>query len=98
MAVTLDQTHYRIRTDTTAEQGGTPVWAASLDTPAAIKIGTKFRVRITVSSTGATSNTSNPWQIYASRNGGAYAAVTASGTYIQSVDATGGASADNSTI
>src|SRR5262245_60635896 len=98
MAVTLDQTHYRIRTDATAAQGGTPVWAAALDTPSEIKIGTNFRLRFTVSSTGTTANTTNPWQIYASRNGGAYAAVTTSGTFIKSVDATGGASADNSAI
>ncbi len=98
MAVTLVQSHYRIRTDSTAAQGGTPVWAAALDTPAPIAIGTSFRIRVSVSSTGTTANTSNPFQIYCSRNGGAYAAITTSGTYIKSIDATAGASADNSAI
>ena len=102
MAVALNQFGWRIRTDATAAQGGTPVWAAAQNTVPDVSampaIGTPFRIRFVLANTGSTTSTTHPKQIYASRNAGAYAAVTSATTYVQSADATFGGSADNSNI
>jgi len=97
LASVYNQDHFRIRTDATAAQGGTPVWAAAQDVNASLTVGTNFRIRFAISNTG-TAGTTHTHTINASRNSGAYAAVTTVTTPAQSVDATAGASADNSAI
>jgi hypothetical protein len=56
MAVATNQEHFRIRTDATAAQGGTPVWAAAQDTNAnwSSVVLTAFRIRFSISDTGTT--------------------------------------------
>lgn len=91
----LRQRHYRFRTDALAVDGA-PTWGAAEDVDYDPN-GNNFRLRIGVSNALATATGSIPWQIYASKNGGAYAAVTtASAGGVQSIDA--GASADDAAI
>lgn len=101
MAVVTNQTHFRVRTDSTAAQGGTPVWAAALDTnppQGFVPPGTPFRIRFAISDTGSTATGTHPWNIFVSRNGGAFAQVTTSTSFVITTDATAGASAENSAI
>jgi hypothetical protein len=97
MPVSLNQDHFRVRTDATAAQGGTPVWAAAQDTNASVHLSTNFRIRFSISNTGGTTG-GKILTLQASRNSGAYAQVTTSSTFIQAVDATAGASANQSVI
>lgn len=82
----LRQRHYRFRTDALAVDG-TPTWGAAEDTdydPGA----NNFRLRIGVTNALSSATGSIPWQIYSSKNGGAYAAVTTASTGgVRSVDA-----------
>jgi hypothetical protein len=100
MAITLVQQVYRIRTDATVAQGGTPVWAAAQNTVAVIGTAAPFRIRFAIADTGTTSAASQIYNLFVSKNGGAYAQVpnTSSGNAVYSTDATAGASADNSAI
>jgi hypothetical protein len=101
MAIVTNQEHWRIRTDATAAQGGTPVWAALQDTNPttwSVTTLTAFRIRFLIANTGTTSTGSSAFQIYCARNGGAAAAVTTSGTFVKSADGSGGFSTDGSAI
>lgn len=108
MAIATNQEHFRIRTDATAAQGGTPVWAAAVDTNptswSAVSL-TPFRIRFSIANTGTTTTASSVWNIFVCRNGtgtnnatGTYTQVTTASSFVQSTDATAGASADNSAI
>jgi hypothetical protein len=100
MVVVLDQQIYRIRTDATAAQGGTPVWAAAQNTTAAPPVAAAFRIRFALASSGSTTPPSSTFTIQVSRNAGAFASVpfVASTNPVYCADATAGASADNSAI
>lgn len=96
MAVTLAQAVYRFRADSLAADGGTPTWGAAQNAPYAPPPNTPFALRFIINSTGTQTNTNNPFQLYFSKNGGAYNPVNSAG--VISVDRTLGASADNSSI
>lgn len=98
MAVNFVQSAFRIRGDRQASQGGTPSWYAAQNAVAVPTQQCGFRIRFQIENTGATNSTSAAWQLYASRNGGAYAAVTTITTFVQGNDASGGNSANNSAI
>jgi len=70
----LNQVHYRIRTDTGAVDA-TPTWAAAEDTSISLAVETNFRIRFVVQNTG-TADSSTPFILRVSKNGGAYTAVT----------------------
>ena len=91
----IRQSHFRFRTDTLAVDS-TPTWAAAEDVNFNPGLPT-FRLRVKIANTGPTDLAAVPWQIYASKNGGAYAPVTTTSTMgVKSVDA--GASADETPI
>jgi hypothetical protein len=102
VAVTLVQQEYRVRTDATAAQGGTPVWAAAQNISAGIAIApnTTFRIRFAIADTGTTSASSQAYSLFVSKNGGAYAQVpsSAGSNPVYCTDATSGGSANNSAI
>lgn len=90
-----NQRHFRFRTDAGAVDG-TPTWGADEDinfTPGA----SPFRLRFSIENPDAEAAGSQPFQIYMSKNGGAYAAITAASTNgVKSADA--GSDADNTNI
>jgi len=100
MAVNRVQSAFRFRVDTTAAQGGSPVWGAAQNVNYSPPLDTPFRLRFQIENTGSTGGGATTYNILVSRNGGAYAAVptTASGNPVFCIDATGGASADKSAI
>jgi len=95
----LVQFSFRIRTDNTKAQGGIPVWAAAQNTNARVPSGIPFRIRFCIEDT-ADPYPAQTYNIYYSKNGGAYLQVPSSpGTSpVYGADATNGASADNSAI
>lgn len=95
---TLVQYAWRIRTDSTAAEGGTPVWGAAEDTVFDPAVSTPFRIRFSIENTGGSSAAAHAWSIFVSRNSGAYAGVSTSSSYVQAVDATAGASSNGSAI
>jgi hypothetical protein len=91
----LRQRHFRFRTDTGAVDA-TPTWGAAEDANY-VPGSAAFRLRFSIENPDAEATGSLPFQIYVSKNGGAYAAVTTSSTNgVQSTDA--GSDADNTTI
>jgi hypothetical protein len=91
----LRQRHFRFRTDTGAVDA-TPTWGAAEDTNY-VPGSAAFRLRFSIENPDAEATGSLPFQIYVSKNGGAYAPVTTSSTNgIKSIDA--GSDADNTTI
>ena len=98
MAVNLVQSAYRIRGDRQAAQGGTPAWYGAQNTVAVPTQQAPFRIRFQIENTGATDSASVSWELYASRNGGAYAAVTTGTTFVQGTDGSGGNSTNNSAL
>lgn len=99
MAVNTHQDGHRIRSDTTAIQGGTPVWVTTENQTAALfwPVNTTFRVRCVISNTGTTNTSNSGWNIAVSRNGGAFALVTTTGTIVK-MDPTASTSAGSTTI
>jgi hypothetical protein len=91
----LRQRHFRFRTDTGAVDA-TPTWGAAEDANY-VPGSAAFRLRFSIENPDAEATGSLPFQIYVSKNGGAYAPVTTSSTNgIKSIDA--GSDADNTTI
>lgn len=99
MAVNTHQDGVRIRSDTTAIQGGTPVWQTTENQAAALfwPVNTTFRIRAVISNTGTTNTSNSGWNIAVSRNGGAFALVTTTGTIVK-MDPTASSSAGSTTI
>jgi hypothetical protein len=98
MAVTTVQARFRFRTDAAAVDTAA-TWAAAENVnwaPTSTQAKAPFRLRFTINSTGTTATASSAWQLYMSRNGGAYAPVTTTTPFVQSADA--GASADETAI
>ena len=97
--MSLNQMAWRIRTDTTPVEGGTPVWAAFQNTTAVIAPNTPVRLRIAIDNPGSVHAGSNAYTIQISQNGGAYTSIgsVADGS-VAYFDATGGASSDGSLI
>ena len=94
----LVQDHYRTRSDTTAADPGTPVWETTEDQSASLDwtTGITFRIRFVISNTGDGGATPN-FNLFLSKEGGAYAAITTSSTNgVQAADAS--SSADNTTL
>lgn len=100
MAVNLVQQVFRIRTDATAAQGGTPVWAAAQNAVPVLSPSALFRIRFAIANTGTTSAASQAYNLFVSRNAGAYAQVpnVVGSNAVYCADATAGASADDSPI
>jgi hypothetical protein len=100
MAITLVQQNFRIRTDATKAQAGTPVWAAAQNVQWNVVPDTAFRIRFSVADTGTTAASSQAYSLFVSKNGGAFAQVpsTASTNPVFCTDATAGASLNNSAI
>jgi len=97
MAVTLVQAVFRFRTDANAADAGTPTWAAAENTNYNPNVGDKFRLRFRVDNTGNTSSNTQAHNLYVSVDGGSYVTLD-SQTHVSAVDATLGASADDSSI
>lgn len=79
------QAHYRFRTDSLAVDA-TPTWGANEDTtfnPASAN----FRLRFSISNSNFLPGIASGYEIYVSRNGGAYQPITTSSQYVRSVDA-----------
>ena len=95
----LTQQVYRIRTDATAAQGGTPVWAAVQNTNPVLSNSASFRIRFAISCITA-APASQIYNLFVSKNAGAYAQVpnVATSNPVYALDATSGASADNSAL
>ncbi len=78
---TLKQEHFRFRTDVGAVDG-TPAWGAAED--AAIGAFTPndapFRLRVSISNFAASDAASQPYELYLSKNGAGFAAITTSST------------------
>ncbi len=89
------QGHYRFRTDAGGVDAA-PTWGAAEDTTYLPDVNATFRLRFVLSNTGGNATDADLWQIYASKNGGAYAAVTTSTASVKSADA--GSSADNTSL
>jgi hypothetical protein len=97
VAIANVQVHYRFRTDASSVETA-PTWGAAEDTTFAPspQRGTKFRLRFEIQNTGSTTTGAVAWRIFCSRNSGAYAQVTTSGTYVQDADAS--SDADDATL
>lgn len=94
MTAFLSQSHFRFRNDADAVDS-TPTWMASEDVNADPR-DANFRLRIGIAN-WADATASQAWQLYCSKNGGIYSAVTTSSTIgVKSVDA--GSSADETGI
>ena len=95
----LNQQIYRIRTDATAAQGGTPVWLAAQNTVGVLGPSAAFRIRFAISCITAAPS-SQIYNLFVSKNAGAYAQVpnVVGSNPVYSLDATAGASADNSAL
>lgn len=74
---TIEQEYARIRSDTTVADPGTPTWETTENQGAALswETATTFRIRFVIANTGTGAGNS-PYQIYVSKNSGAYAPIT----------------------
>ena len=80
MAVTLVQQEFRFRLDTTAAQGGTPVWAAAQNTNvnlSQISAAQPFRIRFAIADTGTTSAATSVYTLRWARSSKGYGALEA---------------------
>ncbi|MDB5555424.1 MAG: hypothetical protein JWL86_5408 [Rhizobium sp.] len=92
----IGQKHVRFRTDAGAADA-TPTWGAAEDAAGFNPGAGNFRLRASIANLDTAATGALPYEIYVSKNGGAYAAVTTSSTGgVKSVDA--GADADNTSI
>lgn len=90
------QRHFRFRTDTGAADA-TPTWGANEDSNTFTPGTSPFRLRFSIENPTHVATGSLPYEIYLSKNGGAYAAITTSSTNgLKSADA--GSDADNTSI
>jgi hypothetical protein len=98
MVAVFEQEHYRIRSDETAANPGTPVWESDIDqaTRTSIDADTLFRIRFVIANTGSANDTST-YSLYFSHEGGSYTAVAASGTAVITADAGTPSDADSLT-
>jgi hypothetical protein len=90
-----EQEYYRLRSDETAADPGTPVWISTVNqaTRTNIALDTLFRVRFVVANTSGNNGTAT-FSLYASHNSGTYTEVAASGTAVITADATTPTDAD----
>ena len=104
MAITLAQAVFRFRTDALAADqttAGACTWGAAQNVNYNPPVNTPFRIRFIVQNTGSTTSGSVTWNLRYQKNGtGGYVQVpnTSSGNSVYSVDATAGASSDNSAL
>ena len=98
MAVTVNQTGWRTRTDATAAQGGTPVWAGTQNTNAVIGPGVQFRVRFVLTNTGSTGDTGNKYNLGVSINGTSPVSSIIGIPDLSAADPTAGLSVDGQTL
>jgi hypothetical protein len=75
----LKQEHARFRTDTGAVDA-TPTWGAAEDSEAFSPPSVPFRFRASISDFSVNAAESQPYELYASKNGGAYSPITTSST------------------
>lgn len=99
MPVNTHQDGHRIRSDKTAFNPGTPVWQTTENQTAALfwPVNTTFRIRFVVSNTGTTNTSNSGWNIFFSRNGGAFTQVTTTGTTVK-MDSTASTDAGSTTL
>jgi hypothetical protein len=95
MPVAAVQTRYRFRSDA-ATVDAAPTWAANENTTYFPGLSTNFRLRFEVQNTGSTSTGAQTWNLFFSRNASAYAQVSVSSSYVQSVAAS--VDADNTAL
>jgi hypothetical protein len=98
----LEADHWRIRSDATAAEGGTPVWETTEDQSAALSwnIGDTFRIRFVVSETGGNAANNEDMRLQYNPNSEGWADVGAIGDTTQDVIGSSSASSsiDNSVI
>ena len=98
MVPVIEQEHFRIRTDGTAADPGTPTWLAAEDTSGNLDVSAgnvNFRIRFVVAETAGNAANSD-YSIYYSKNSGTYAAVSGVSSNVQFADAS--SSADATTL
>jgi hypothetical protein len=95
MPVTAVQTRYRFRSDTTTVDAA-PTWAAAENVTYNPGINNKFRLRFEVQNTGNTSTGAQNWNLFYSRNAGAYSQISISSSFVQSAAAS--VDADNTAL
>jgi len=88
MVPVIEQEHFRIRTDGTAADPGTPTWLAAEDTNGTLTVSgnTNVRIRFVVAETAGNAANSD-YSIYYSKNAGSYLAVSGSSSNVQFADA-----------
>jgi hypothetical protein len=96
MAVSVTQPCFRVRTDATAAQGGTPVWAAAQNTNVTVSAGVPLRIRIVLYNSGSTNATSVKYTLWVSTNGMTDVAMPIAD--VSFADATNGVSPDGQTL
>lgn len=89
MPITTNQTRYRFRSDTLTVDSASVVWPVAENTTWAPspERGTPFRLRFEVQNSGNTTTGATTWELFVSRNAGAYAQVTTGGTFVQASSA-----------
>lgn len=82
--ITLDQVHYRFRTDAGAVDAA-PTWGAAQDTTYQPGIA-NFRLRVAIENSSGAAQGPSSYQLQVSKNGGAYAPITTSSSNVQAVN------------
>lgn len=86
------QDHFRVRSDTTAAENGTPVWVGNEDANVEYETDTTFRIRFVASNTGD-GTPSNNMNLWCSHEGGTYFEITTTSSIVIATDAS--SSSDN---
>lgn len=74
VSTSYQQYQFRLRNDDGNETAAT--WVAPADTNASLNVDTNYRVRFGILGTGASGWTSQTFNLYCSKNGGAYSAIS----------------------
>lgn len=92
-AAFLTQAYTRIRSDANSPDGGTPTWETTENQTGALSwnTNTDFRIRLVLENTGGVEE-ANQFNLYVSKNSGAYANITTSSSNVQAKDVVGGGS------
>jgi len=101
VAITTVQTRYRFRTDTLTVDSGSAVWGAAENTtfvPTPNNRNVAFRLRFEIQNTGSTTTGATAWNLFCSKNGGAYAQLTSSSTIGCKLSSAASSDADNTSL
>lgn len=94
VSTSYTQYHFRLRNDDGNEAGAT--WVASEDSNASLNVDTNYRARFGVIGAGASGWTNQTWNLYCSKNAGAYTAI-ASGQAVKYSSSSNFAQGDDTT-